>query len=267
VVDPAALYFRLVGARLRSQLQYRTSLALETAAQFVIGLLDFAAILVLFHNVPALGGWSVAEVALLYGMSGVAFALADLAIGHLDRLSQLIREGTFDLVLVRPRATLFQVVTSDFELRRLGKAGQALVVLGYALAANEIDWTVGRVAVLALTILSAIVIFCAVWVTVICVVFWSVEGTETANTFTYGGQYFSQYPINIYDDWLRRFLGFVVPTAFVAYFPALYILDKPDPLGLPDALQFASPVVAVAAVVVARLVWRVAVRHYQSAGG
>ena len=100
MVDPAALYVRLVGARLRSQLQYRTSLALETAAQFVIGLLDFAAILVLFHNVPALGGWSVAQVALLYGMSGVAFALADLAIGHLDRLSQLIREGNFDLSLI-----------------------------------------------------------------------------------------------------------------------------------------------------------------------
>jgi ABC-2 type transport system permease protein len=267
VVDSGALYVRLVGARLRSQLQYRTSLALETAAQFVIGLLDFAAILVLFHNVPALGGWSVAEVALLYGISGVAFALADLAIGHLDRLSQLVREGNFDLVLVRPRATLYQVVTSDFQLRRLGKAGQALAVLGYALAANDIAWTVGRVVVLALTIVSAIVIFCAVWIAVICIVFWSVEGTETANTFTYGGQYFSQYPINIYDEWLRGLLGFVVPTAFVAYFPALYILDKPDPLALPEGLQFASPVVAVAAVLGARIVWRVAVRHYQSAGG
>ena len=33
--------------------------------------------------------------------------------------------------------------------------------------------------------------------------------------------------------------------AFVAYFPALYILDKPDPLGLPEFLQFVSPLVAV----------------------
>ena len=40
---------------------------------------------------------------------------------------------------------------------------------------------------------------------------------------------------------------FVIPIAFVAYFPSLYLLDKDDPLGLPAALQFASPVVAVAA--------------------
>ena len=267
MADAAAVYVRLVAARLRSQFQYRASLALETTGQFVIGFLDFAAILVLFHNVPALGEWSVAEVALLYGMSGVAFALADMAIGHLDRLSQLIRDGNFDLVLVRPRATLFQVVTSDFQLRRLGKAAQAVIVLGYAIAANDVEWTPGRVVVLVLTIVSAVVLFSAIWVAVICIVFWSVEGTETANTFTYGGQYFSQYPINVYDEWLRRFLGYVVPTAFVAYFPALYILDKPDPLGLPRLLQCASPLVAVAAVVVARLAWRTAVRHYRSAGG
>jgi ABC-2 type transport system permease protein len=55
--------------------------------------------------------------------------------------------------------------------------------------------------------------------------------------------------------------------AFVAYFPALYVLDKPDPLGLPRVLQFLSPLVAVVAAGLAGLVWRAAVRRYRSAGG
>jgi ABC-2 type transport system permease protein len=267
VADAAALYVRLVAARLRSQLQYRTSLALETVGMFVTGFLDFAVILVLFHNVPELGEWTIAEVALLYGISGCAFALTDMAIGHLDLLSRLIRDGNFDLLLVRPRSTLFQVVTNDFHLRRLGKAAQALIVLGYALVANDIDWTFPRLAVFALAIVAAVAIFASIWIAFICIAFWTIEGTETANTFTYGGQFLAQYPINIYNAWLRRFLAFVVPTAFVAYFPALYILDKPDPLGLPSVLQVISPLVAVAAACAAGLVWRVAVRHYQSAGG
>ena len=62
-------------------------------------------------------------------------------------------------------------------------------------------------------------------------------------------------------------VGYIVPIAFVAYFPSLYILGKPDPLGLPPVLQFAAPVVAVVTAIAAGLVWRVAVRHYQSAGG
>jgi ABC-2 type transport system permease protein len=267
VADAAALYVRLVGARLRSQLQYRASLALESGGQFLVGFLDFAAIVVLFHNVPALGEWSVAQVALLFGLSGLAFSLTDALTGNLDRLPQLIRDGNFDLVLVRPRGTLFQVATSDFQLRRLARALMALGVLVYALTANNIAWTVPRVLVLLVAVPAGIVVFTGVWVTVICIVFWVIEGTETASTFTYGGQYLAQYPINIFDDWLRRFLAYVVPTAFVVYFPALYVLDKPDPLGLPHFLQFLSPLAAVAAALVASVAWRTAVRHYQSAGG
>jgi viologen exporter family transport system permease protein len=267
VVDSLRLYRRLVGARVRSQLQYRASFALDLVGMFLITFLDFAAILVIFSNVPQLGDWSVAEVALLYGIGGLAFALTDMVLGHLDQLSELVRTGNFDLVLIRPRGTLFQVVTGDFQLRRLGKAGQSLAVLGYALASLDIEWTAGRVAMLFLAVISASAIFGAVWVGVICIVFWTVEGRETANAFTYGGQFLTQYPINVYDQWLRRFLAFVMPMAFVAYFPALYVLDKPDPLGLPQFLQFVSPLVAVAVGLVAAGLWRTAVRHYRSAGG
>ena len=267
MVDALLLYRRLVGARVRSQLQYRASFALDIVAMFLITFLDFGAILVIFSNVPELGDWSVAEVALLYGIGGIAFALTDMVIGHLDELSQSIRTGNFDLVLIRPRGTLFQVITADFQLRRLGKAAQATVVLVYALSALDIDWTPGRAGMLVLAVLSASLIFGAVWVAVICIVFWTVEGREAANAFTYGGQFLTQYPINVYDQWLRRFLAFVMPMAFVAYFPALYILDKPDPLGLPTFLQFISPFVAVTFACVAGAAWRTAVRHYRSAGG
>jgi viologen exporter family transport system permease protein len=98
-------------------------------------------------------------------------------------------------------------------------------------------------------------------------VFWAVDGREAANAFSYGGQFLAQFPMNIYDRWLRRFLGYVVPIAFIAYFPALFILGKPDPLGLPDVLQFAGPAIAVIAALAAGRMWRFAVRHYQSAGG
>jgi ABC-2 type transport system permease protein len=267
VVELAALYGRLVGARIRSQLQYRTSFALEAFGMFLVSFLDFVAILIIFHNVPQLGGFSVSEVAFLYAASTLSFAFADLLVGHLDNFPQLIREGSFDLLLIRPRGTLFQVVTLDFQLRRLGKALQGVIVLVYALGALDIDWNAGRVAMLVVMFVSGTAIFASVWVLMVCIVFWAVEGREVSNAFTDGGSFFAQYPINVYDAWLRRFLAFVVPMAFVCYYPALYILDKPDPLGLPSWLRFASPVVALGVAAVAGFVWRFAVRHYRSAGG
>jgi ABC-2 type transport system permease protein len=267
VIRLADLYRRLVGAQLRSQLQYRASFALDAIGMFAVSFLDFIAILILFENVPALAGWSVAEVAFLYATSGLAFAFADLFVGHVEHVSRLIREGTFDILLIRPRGTLFQLVASDFQLRRLGKAAQSLAVLAYALPSLDVDWTAGRLAMLGVMEVAALVIFVSVWVFMNVIVFWTVEGGEFANAFTYGGNALTQYPINLYGAWLRRFLAYAIPMAFVAYYPALYILDKPDPLGLPTAFQFISPAVAAAAAAVAGVTWRFAVRHYGSAGG
>jgi ABC-2 type transport system permease protein len=52
----------------------------------------------------------------------------------------------------------------------------------------------------------------------------------------------------------------------VNYEPVLYVLGRPDPLGLPDAVRLLSPVVAAMMAMVAILGWRQGVRHYQSTG-
>jgi ABC-2 type transport system permease protein len=267
VADSAAVYLRLVAARVRAQWQYRTSFVLQLVGVFVISFLDFAAILVIFDNVPQLAGWTVAEVALLYGIGGLSFALAELAVGHLDGLPALVRAGSFDLVLIRPRGSLFQVLAGDVRLRQLGKLFQAAAVLVYALSSVDVGWTAVRIMLVPVAVISGAAIFSAIWVAAICLVFWAVEGREAASAFTDAGNFTSQYPIDLYERWLRLVLVFAVPVAFVAYFPAAYVLDKPSALGAPDWVSFISPVVAVVAAVVAGYTWRFAVRHYRSAGG
>jgi ABC-2 type transport system permease protein len=267
VVEALVVWRRLVGAGIRSQLQYRTSFVLDFVGSFLIAFLDFLAVLVIFHNTPRLAEWNIHEVAFLYALSSIAFALTDLAIGHLDLFPQLVRDGNFDILLVRPRGTLLQVIASDFQLRRLGKAVQGALVLAYALSSLHVHWTVARVAVLALSIPAGVLIFASIWVVFACTAFWTVDAGEFTNAFTYGGNFLAQYPIDIYGAWVRRFLAYLVPLAFVCYFPALFVLGKRDPLGLPRALEFVSPLVAVAAACVAGTAWRFAVRHYRSAGG
>ena len=267
MVDAVVVWSRLVGAGIRSQLQYRTSFALDFLGSFLIAFLDFLAVLVIFHNTPRLAEWTVQQVAFLYALSSITFAVTDLLIGHLDLFPRLIRDGNFDILLVRPRGTLFQVLASDFQLRRLGKAAQGILVLVYALSALEIHWTAARVVVLLASIPAGVLIFSAIWVVFGSLAFWTTDSGEFTNAFTYGGNFLAQYPIDIYGAWLRRFLAYLIPLAFVCYFPALYVLGKPDPLGLPRVLQFLSPAVALAAAVVAGCAWRFAVRHYRSAGG
>jgi ABC-2 type transport system permease protein len=266
VADALALYFRLIGAQARSQLQYRTSFALDVSGVFLVTFLDFIAVLILFENVPALAGWTLHEVAFLYAATCISFALVDLVIGNLDLFPRMIREGTFDVVLIRPRGSLFQVIASDFALHRLGRVLQGVVVFVYALTGLDVDWDVGRVAMVGVMLVAGGLIFAAVWIAGATIAFWTVDGGEFTNVFTYGGNYLSQYPISIYGEWLRRFLAFVVPMAFICYFPSLYVLEKEDSLGFPRAFQFASPLVALVAMVGAGAIWVLAVRRYRSVG-
>jgi len=259
------LYRHLAGARVRSDLQYRASLALFTFGTLVVTGLDFVAIAVLFVQVPTLAGWSLAEVAFLYGTAGVSFGLADMAVGSVEKVSERIRRGTFDVVLLRPAGTLLQVVTDEFALRRIGKVIQPAAVLVYALVRLDRGWSARTVGLTVVMVVAGAVIAGAIWVTTAAATFWTVEGREAANAVTYGGNALTQYPLSLYGEVVRSF-AFIVPIAFISYLPAVEVLGKDDPLGVPAALRYASPVVAVVSVVLATLAWRFAVRHYRSTG-
>ena len=260
------IYRRLVGARVRSDLQYRTSFWMFFAGQFLVTFGDFVAIAILFSQVDQLAGWSLAEVAFLYGLTGVSFALADLAISQVESVGERIKLGNFDLLLIRPLGSLFQLAADDFALRRLGKVLQAAVVLTIAITRLDVHWTAWRIALVPITIASATVIFGAVWVATASICFWTVDSRELANTLTYGGNFMTQYPLPIYGVWIRRVMAYVVPLAFVSYFPAVSILGKRDPLHAPTWLGGLAPLVAVLMALVASAIWRTGIRHYRSTG-
>jgi ABC-2 type transport system permease protein len=257
---------RLLASRVRGQLGYRASFALDAAAQGLAQAVELVAILVLFGRVTELGGFAVDEVLLLYALAGISFGLADLAVGQLDDLPRWIRTGELDVLLLRPVPVLLSLVTADLQLKRVGRVAFAVVVLLVVLPRTGVVPGPGTVLLLVTTPLVGAVVIGALWVATCSVSFWVVEGRELANAFTYGSSLSTAYPVTVFGPWLRRLLCFAVPSAFVAYFPVLALLDRPDPLGLPHALRYASPVVALAAVGVAAAVWRAALRHYQGAG-
>jgi ABC-2 type transport system permease protein len=261
-----AVYRRLVGARLRSDLQYRTSFFLFLGGQVLVGGADFLAIAVIFGRVDSLGGWSVAEVAFLYGMSGIAFGLGDLFISQVELAAVHIKAGTFDAFLVRPLGALWQLSGMEFAPRRLGRAIQPLVVLLIALTRVDVDWTVPHILLMPVTLVSGFAIYGAIWVLTSALAFWTVETQELANSFTYGGNTLASYPVDVFGGVLQRIVIFVVPIAFVAYLPAVELLDKPMPFDLPRWVAWLGPLVAALLVALARGVWRLALRHYRSTG-
>ncbi len=260
------LYGVLIRAQVSAQLQYRVSFLVQAVGQFFATFTDFVMLLLLFQRFPSIAGWTLGEVAFLYGLGGLAFGISDLLCSGFDGLSKMIRLGTFDRVLTRPVGTFAQVLAGDVQIRRLGKIVQGAVTLGLAISWLDIAWSAPKILVLVSAVVAGVVIFTAIWVIGAAITFWTVETSEVTNVFTYGGEALVSYPMPIYAQGIRHFFTFVVPLVFVSYLPALYILERPDPLGLPPFLQLCSPVVAVAFLLVARVCWAFGVRHYLGTG-
>lgn len=266
MVDAVRAYCLLARTWTRAAAQYPASLAMLTLSQLVITGMDAVVILIVFQHTSSYAGFSLPEVMFLYGTSGVSFAIANSTIGTVDQLGQHIRAGTFDAILLRPVPALVQVAADQFSPRRLGKLVQAVAVLWVALATLDVDWTASRIALVPVMIVSGVFIFGAIWVLGATYQFFAVEAAEAMNAATYGGNFVTQYPLSILSRDAIRALTWVIPLAFVNWLPALYILDQPDPLGLPTPVQFASPLVALVLCLIAALIWRAGVRRYRSTG-
>jgi ABC-2 type transport system permease protein len=252
---------------IRSTMAYRASFVMTTFGNFAATVLDFVAILLMFSQVHTLGGFSLPEVAFLYGTSSTAFGLADLLMGSMDRLGRRVRDGTLDTLLVRPAPVLAQVAADRFALRRLGRISQGSFVLVWALAhLDGLEWTPLKLLLMPVMLLSGAGIFSAVFVLGGAFQFLASDASEVQNSFTYGGNTLLQYPPTVFAKDLVRGVTFVVPLAFVNWLPALRILGRDDPLGLPGWVDFAGPLVAVACCAAAGLAWRAGLRSYRSTG-
>lgn len=265
-MDNLRLYWILAGARLRGQMQYRVSFALQVASSFTGTFVELLALLILFRTFRDLGGWSVGEVAFLYGLAAVALALAELFGEGLEQASRMIRDGEFDRVLTRPVAPLLQLLAADIQLRKVGRLTQGLLALVLAGRWTTIAWTPLKGLLLLGAIGSTAVVFLTVFLLGAAICFWTVESSEVQNIFTYGGTELASKPLTIYSRLLQSIFLYIVPLGLTTFYPAVHILGKPDPFGLPPFIPFMAPLVAALFLALGLVIWEFGMRHYQSTG-
>ncbi|RPI86412.1 MAG: ABC transporter permease [Chloroflexi bacterium] len=241
---------------------------MDSAATGIVTVLGFLTLALIFRRFNHISGWTLWEVAFLYGMVEAAFGTMDMFFSGFDpqNFGKQIRLGLFDQILLRPVNATVQVLASDFILRRLGRIIQGLIVLGLAFANQDVQWTLGKILYLPVIFVSLVMFFGGLFVIGATITFWTVESIEIINVFTYGGSEMMSYPMHIYQDWMRRFFTYVLPGIFIVYYPALFILGKPDPFHMPQFAYFLSPVAGFSVLLAASVFWQFGVRHYQSTG-
>jgi ABC-2 type transport system permease protein len=261
--DALSLYWRYIRLSIKSQLEYRVSFVMLAIGNFVTSGMEIVAIWALFARFRTLEGWTLAEVALFYGIVHVSFALAEAFGRGFDTFDRQVKSGSFDRLLLRPRNLALQVAGGEVQLLRIGRMVQGLAVLIWALLHQQQPIGLRQIVLVCLAIFGGAALFTGLFVLQATLSFWTTESLEVMNTVTYGGTETAQYPLTIYRPWFRRFFTFVVPLACVGYLPILGILR---PAELSWWTPFLAPLAGFAFLFVALGIWRIGVYHYRSTG-
>jgi ABC-2 type transport system permease protein len=257
----------LYGSRIRSQASFRASFLAEILGQVLIVATEFVELWVILARTETLGGLTLVQVAVVYGLGALAFGLADMFFGEIDGLSQQIKSGKLETLLIRPVPVLLQLSSLDLSLRRVGRIGVGLAMYVTALVLAGFSPTPATLILAVIAPLAGAGIFSALFVMAGALQFWLVDGREFANAFTYGGNYVSTTPAAVFALPMRAFFSFVIPATLVAYTPTLALLDLPGPTLLPQWTGWLGVPVAVLVWIVAARLWRAGVRRYTGAGG
>jgi ABC-2 type transport system permease protein len=169
-------------------------------------------------------------------------------------------------MLLRPVGITLQVLGSDLALRRFGRISQALAVLAVAIFHVSIKWTLVKLIYMPVVLISLVLFFGGLFIVGSTITFWTIESIEVINIFTYGGTEMMSYPMHIYQNWMRRFFTYIIPAIFLNYYPALYILGKPDPFGMSRMVSFFAPLAGLGVFTAAIIFWRFGLSNYHSTG-
>jgi ABC-2 type transport system permease protein len=224
--------------------------------------IQLAVLSTLFSKVKALEGWSFEQVLFIYAFSLLPLGLFNLVSVNLYRFSdQYIIEGKFDRVLLRPVDTLAQVIFESFNVSGLNEILLGIVLMTYSGAKLELDFGVQEFLTLAILVPSSALVYMGVFLAITAVSFWHEDRMGLAPP-VYNIIRFSRYPITIYSLPIRIFLTFVLPFAWVAFFPATWFLGSEE-FG---RLALITPLVGLVVFGGSVLIWQRGVRNYASTG-
>lgn len=254
----AALWRRSLAEEMQYRANFLTSIAGTlfwlTTALLTLGLF--------FRQTDRLGGWSFLEVVVLLGvfnaLAGVIEAFLRPGIG---RLVEQVHSGDLDLVLVRPVETQLYVSVAQINVWRLVDIVLGLGLAGWAASRLESPPGPLQVVVFLMAFASACAVIYALWIALMSTAFWSVGVHNIAVLFDAVWEA-ARYPVSAYPGALRFLFVYLVPIAWTTTVPASALTGR---LGWGTAVG--SLLVAATALVLSRLLWKLALSRYTSAGG
>ena len=255
------LYFLMFSASIKSLAQYRVDFIVGMISQIFYELIELIFIFIIFRNTTTINGWNFYEVLLLCGLLNISLGYVDLFFDEMYEVGpHYIKDGTFDLILLRPIHPIISIMSKSQSATSFGYIVIGMIMSVFSLIKLNIIISFQTILfILFITLIGGIVI--GAIITILCVSsFWVMDSNEIMwSAFTM--YRFSEYPLSVYNNFIKFLLIFIFPFAFVSFFPASYLLNRDYGL-----LSFIAPFIAIIFWIIAIKLWNWGLKHYKSSG-
>lgn len=255
------LYFMMFIASMKSMAEYRVDFIVGMISQIFYELIEVIFVIIVFRNSNTINGWNFYEVLLLCGLMNVALGYVDLLFDEMYAVGpHYIKDGTFDLIMLRPIHPIISIMSKSQSLTAFGYVVIGLAMSIYAIIKLNIAIHLSTILFLIfMTFIGGMII--GAILTILCVTsVWIMDSNEVMwSAFTM--YKFAEYPLSIYSKMIQFILIFILPFSFVSFFPASYLLGKSG-----GVFAFIAIPIAIIFWIIAFMIWNWGLKHYKSSG-
>jgi ABC-2 type transport system permease protein len=221
------IYKTCVAAAMARALTYRFNFALSMFMTLCFNLFFPLATILIYNSGASFPGWSFFEVLLIQTIFTLSLGFACVFFSNvLWSTMQYIREGSFEVVLLRPVNPLFFLIASNFDTGSFGLLIGGGVMFGIAIAHTGVAS--------AAAIAQFLFLFAAGFA-----VMTGFQLIMAATSFKWVGNSrlpdildsiitFGKYPVTIFPKAVRTIAVFIIPVSMIGFFPASALLGRLD---------------------------------------
>lgn len=264
------LYGTFIKIYMKSRFEYKFAMIIDIIAN-IINIGGFYVFLtVIFSQVNNVKGWTYNEILFLVSLNWLCNAISGFFFWAPSvKLGEMIRNGTFDSLLIRPIHPLKFIIYRQFQYTFIGRLLISIFFFVYSLINLDIYWSLFKALFLGIIIVSGALIHGALLLIISVTSFWVVNNEDIVDFIaSYDGiRTLIDFPLIAFPTIIQSIFTFIIPFAFVNYYPSLFFLGKEELVFSYGSLfQYGSPIVAVILIVICIKLWNFGLTRYNSTG-
>ncbi|MDP5274591.1 ABC transporter permease [Chengkuizengella axinellae] len=261
------IFYQYSKLSLKTMLEYKFDRTFITLAIFFREMISVVVMFLILTRFLHIKDWQLFELFFLYSFLFLSYSLFIFLFAGIRDFDHMIHSGEFDRFLTRPLGLMFQIVASRVDYpATLGHGIVGIILFMFTASNVGIDWNIQNIIYYIIALIGGAIIQASIFMISASFSFWTIRVENLRNLIFFNSRRIAGYPISFYPSIIQKILIFVIPFAFVNYFPAQYYLGKEDIELFWGGYMYLTPFVGIIMFFIVYLFWKMGVRSYSSSG-